>query len=383
MNLADAKPEEERFEWEDLSNGLDDVPPRPIIIEGVLQRGVVTFVSGRGAAAKSAFAQQVALMVANGTAWAYWEPRSAGRVVLVNGEDDLDEQRRRMSAAKDIQGAPLADRIHTLNAARITMFEPDPETGLATPTKLWEEVKRKVRKVKADVLIIDPLVESHCRNENDNGHMAHVVGHMKVLARNHQCAVLVVHHMRKGAVGGDQDGARGASALVNAARTAITMEKMTEEDAVKLLPEKEVPNHARYIRVSDPKQNYGPSLGDRWLMIKPVLHKNGESYPALVEPRMRVKPSDEAILSALAESELRWVEKRNGPKEGRADHVLGERFEIAPKEAHEIVRRLLKSGLAHTQPRRDAKGHERHVVVVGRPPELPLGDGDEPEENAG
>lgn len=367
IDLADAK---KTFDWFDPTEGTDDVPPRPIIVDGLVQRGTVTFVTGPGAVAKSLFAQQVALMVSTGAEWAHWKPRESGPVVIVNGEDDCDEQRRRFFAAKSLQPS-RPDRVYSLDASRITMFAADPETGTARPTELWDAIKAKVREVGAAMLVIDPLVETHELNENDNGHMAGVVSELRKLARREKCAVLVVHHSRKGAVGGDQDGARGASALVNASRMAITLEKMTEDQAKSLLPTKEQADHARYICVSDPKVNYGPSLGGRWLHIETAEHRNGESYPVLKEGKLR-RLTEEAVLFQMRDRELRWPgERRAGRRrDDRADVVLAAELEANEADAHKVLKALIKAGKARLEDRRDANGNAYKVVLAGRAPEL-------------
>lgn len=367
MDLTDTRPS---YDWSDPTMGVEEVKPRPIIVEGLVQRGVVTFVTGPGAVAKSLFAQQVALMVSTGAEWAHWKPREAGPIVIVNGEDDMDEQRRRFFAAMSVQPV-VPERVHSLDATRITMFAPSVETGQAQPTELWQAIKAKVRETNAALLVIDPLVESHDMNENDNGHMATVVAHLRKLARDENCAVLVVHHSRKGAVGGDQDGARGASSLVNASRMAITLNKMTQDEAKNLLPEKERGDHARYICVSDPKVNYGPSLGGRWLHLSTVEHPNGEVYPVLKEGRLK-RLTEEALMMQLCNRELRWPgDKRSGHRrQDRVDIVLAEELGVAELEVHKMLKKLIKRGSAHLEDRRDNNGNAFKVVLAGRPPEM-------------
>jgi RecA-family ATPase len=86
-----------------------------------------------------------------------------------------------------------------------------------------------------DVLIIDPLVSSHYVSENDNMAMDAVIKAFSSIAGQTGCAIEIVHHVRKGSAGqaGEMtaDDARGASAVVGAARSVRQIQKMTEEEA--------------------------------------------------------------------------------------------------------------------------------------------------------
>jgi RecA-family ATPase len=363
LKLQDAKQDEPEVKLEivDLWQGLDDVPTRPVIVEGLLQRGVVTFVVGKGASAKSLFAQSIGLMVASGKPWTHWEPRAPGSVMIVNAEDDLDEQRRRLSATRDSFDARPIKPLQAVDLSQNVLFALSPEQR-PEKTAAFMALERAIRDHRPDVVIIDPLVEHHALNENDNGHMALVVGALRRLARECECALLIVHHGRKGASGGDQDGARGASALVNAARAAITMEPMTDEQA-NMLSEKERENQRAYICVADAKMNYALRLGQRFLRLQGYEHANGESYPALVAPKENLLPDDDEIVRFLAGKN--FSASTRGPKVGRADAEVALHWQVSPIKAKQRLEDMERRNLIHKAVIKDGKGNEKHVIAVG------------------
>jgi hypothetical protein len=83
------------------------------------------------------------------------------------------------------------------------------------------------------------------------------VAEIRRIADECDCAICIVHHIRKG--NGDDatvDSVRGAGALIGAARSARVINRMTEDEAVRLGID---PSEARSIfRVDDAKANLAP-----------------------------------------------------------------------------------------------------------------------------
>src|SRR5262245_37831008 len=89
-----------------------------------------------------------------------------------------------------------------------------------------------LQEIRPDLLVLDPLV-SFCGggNVNDNAVMALVMRELKRLATKFNCAILVVHHTRKGGEPGSAEAISGASSIVNLARRAIMVVPMVKEEA--------------------------------------------------------------------------------------------------------------------------------------------------------
>jgi RecA-family ATPase len=77
----------------------------------------------------------------------------------------------------------------------------------------------------ADVLSVDSFIRTHQVNENDNSAMQEVVECFEDIAQAANCAVHLWHHTRK--LGGERatiEAARGASAFIDACRSARVLE---------------------------------------------------------------------------------------------------------------------------------------------------------------
>ena len=106
-------------------------------------------------------------------------------------------------------------------------------TGGAELTKPVEDgLINALRAAQIDVLIVDPFVSAHRVSENDNMAIDLVAKTFGRIAEKANCAVELVHHVRKtnGAEITAEDG-RGASALIAAARSVRVLNPMSKEEA--------------------------------------------------------------------------------------------------------------------------------------------------------
>jgi hypothetical protein len=274
----------EPYPWRDPRS----LSPRPWLIGVRALIGYCTALVSPGGVGKTALGVALGLSVASGKHllgddYRVWVP---GPVWLFNLEDGQDEIEKRVAAAAVHYGI-TADQCHPIyiNSGRdrglcIASFL---EGGRSNDTitypdeeALTEELKRRA----VGLLIIDPFVSSHELIENDNGHMAKVMAAWARVARAANCAVVLVHHTRKGALGGDIDEGRGASAIANAARIGLTLARMSKEEAAKFgVAER---SHWRYVRVDDAKVNVAPRAERAsWFRLVSVDLDNGtETYPS-------------------------------------------------------------------------------------------------------
>ena len=106
--------------------------------------------------------------------------------------------------------------------------------------------------------MLDPLIALFCANGNinDNSSMSLVIRALKRLAIKFNCAILIVHHTRKGGDAGSAEAISGASSIVNHSRRTIMPVAITMEEAIKLgVPSSE---RWRYFKLVDAKSNLAP-----------------------------------------------------------------------------------------------------------------------------
>lgn len=207
----------------------------------------------------------------------YGDPK---RVWLWNLEDPRDEIERRVVATMlhyGMKPEDIGDRLflnsgrdHPLCIARqerngATILEPVVDALVA------ELVARRI-----DVLVVDPFVSSHAVSENDNSAIDAVVKTWGRVAERANCAIELVHHVRKqGDAEATAESARGAKALTDAARSCRVLNRMTKEEAEKA----GLQTHRGHFRVTDDKNNLAPPAPDEavWFAMTSVKLPNGDN----------------------------------------------------------------------------------------------------------
>jgi hypothetical protein len=285
------------------------IKPRPWIVPGYLMRRTVTVVAGPGGAGKSSLTAGWCVALALGQPMGGFAPNAPYTSLIYNIEDDQEEQRRRFSAALRPYGRPpaaVAERIIRCGPTGVgTLLDRDLGTGQIALTLAWQELEEVLRQCRPDVVFLDPLVELHTAEENDNTALRLVIAHLRELAQRFDCAIVLVHHTRKGATAGDVDSIRGAGSLVGAARCAFTVTPMTEDEA----EEVGVPPSKRrsYVRVDDVKGNYSPAKDADWHELLQYDLDNGEGVAAMIpwnRPAAATGPALEVMEMIAAEVEL-------------------------------------------------------------------------------
>jgi len=269
------------------------LPRRDWIIENMLARGLLSQLVAPGASGKSLLMLQTAVALARGsgdfTAMAVNAP---ARVLVVNLEDDIFEQHRRLFAIQQhfgIADGELGDRLHLYDpggeGSSLLIAQRDARRAIIEGAIL-DELAAYVKQHRIDVVTLDPLVEVHQATESLNEEMAVVMGILKKFARLTDVAVLFAHHTRKpgqaSAEGhaGNVDTARGAGAVPNATRVTQTLFGMTAGEAKALgIPDFE---KGWYVRLDDAKTNYFLAAAcARWFRRTTVNLPNGDDVGVL------------------------------------------------------------------------------------------------------
>ena len=247
----------------------ESIPPRPWVAPGYLLRGSVTVMAGPGSAGKSSLVVAWTAAHARGVEFGRFRSYNGKplRALFYNVEDDADEQRRRYSAMCRQFGCMPENIIKNLELCGPndvgTLLSLSRDGAVLLNTTAMDELEQIIGDTKPDAVWLDPFVELHGAEENDNTAVRAVMARFRKMARDHQMGLGILFHTRKGpATPGDPDQIRGASAIVGAGRVALTVQVMTTEEAVKLnIPEQ----HRRdYFRVDDAKKNYSRIEDGEW-----------------------------------------------------------------------------------------------------------------------
>jgi hypothetical protein len=237
------------------------LPRREWVYGTTYIRKYVSVTASAGGIGKTSLATVEGLAIATGRDLLGENVRRPSNVWIVNLEDPLEEMQLRLAAAMqhygvdhdDIDGKLFMDAEDTMKM----VMAAEGRDGLIQNEALLDFMVGRIRELDIGVVIIDPFVSTHLVNENSNASIQAVVAMFRKLARDTGAAVHLIHHVRKG--NGDDatiDSVRGAGSLIGAARSARVINKVTEEDAMRLgIDERE----ARGIfRVDDGKANLAP-----------------------------------------------------------------------------------------------------------------------------
>ncbi len=256
---------------------LAKIPPRELVYGHFLFRKFVSALGAPGGSGKTAYAYGVALAIATGRDLLSEGVYDPGNVWIYNLEDPETELYRRLKAAmighdlsfSDIDGKLFMDsgRDRPLVIARAQRDG----TVIA-----WPQVPDLIAEIKArgiHLMVVDPFVRSHRVEENHNDQIDFVAALWASIADASDCSILLVHHFKKGGVSGDAGAFRGASALIDASRAAVTLSTMATDEAQRLgISEKD---RWQYVRVDNAKLNLAPPPDDAlWLRLTGVSLDN-------------------------------------------------------------------------------------------------------------
>lgn len=272
------------------------IPPRRWVLGRWLLRNTVTAIVSPGGVGKSSLMATAMLSLATGnellgkTVW-----NGAQRAWYWNLEDDGDELARQLHAAALHHGVTpesVGDRLWINSGPDgqqlCTALEENGKLSVLRP--ITEALIEQIKQWSIDVLVVDPFVSSHKVDENHNVYIDAITKEWAYIAKATGCAIGLVHHTKKlGGMRAGAESARGASSLVNAARSVLVLNRMTPEEGDHF----KIPHgqEARYFNVQDDKHNRAPAEAAEWFQLVSVELGNGDSV-GVVAPWQPPKPFD-------------------------------------------------------------------------------------------
>jgi hypothetical protein len=155
--------------------------------------------------------------------------------------------------------------------------------GATINVPVVERVVHTIRANKIGLMIIDPFVACHRVTENDNSEIERVAKAWAQIADATNCAIELVHHVRKtnGNEVSVEDG-RGATALLAAARAARALNRMTADEAARA----GITEPGLYFRTDNGKANLAPPSAVASL-VSPRLDRPRQRHPGNSEAPAR------------------------------------------------------------------------------------------------
>jgi hypothetical protein len=353
-----------------------DIPARQWLYgKHLLRRFVSVDVAAGGTGKSSVKIGEALAMASNRDLYATHVHDGPLNVWLYNLEDPAEESERRIHATAKwfhIKPEEVANGLYVDSGReQRCVIATETEYGARIAQPVYEQIKAQLIERKIDVLIIDPFVSSHEVSENDNRAIDAVVKAWGRLADECNCSINLVHHVRKG--NGQEtnaDSARGAKALVDAARSVQVFNRMSPDEAS--LAGVAEDERGFYFRVQNDKANLAPPDKATWYRMNNVSLDNGDQVGVACPWKWP------ELFDGLSTRHLIAVQKVVEAGEWRLDsrspewvgHAVAQALDLDAETSRKRISGLLKQWLANKAlevvEKEDETRRQRKFVVVGK-----------------
>ena len=213
------------------------------MIDNVWPKGEALLITGIGGVGKSLMTLQLVMDLVNPPANGFLDtykitnPSEKHRVIFIQSENSITGMKKRLSVIRDPRsGYAIGDTILREAIFFGGMGNDITTTGNFEEGAFIEELARVVEEVKADIIVVDPLISFHVKDENSNDQMRKVLDTLSDFCRRMNVTPLLVHHHGKIASESGQGGGRGASAIGD--WSPNTWELTKSKEAYTLSPKK-------------------------------------------------------------------------------------------------------------------------------------------------
>lgn len=224
------------------------VPAMRWLATNRIPAGDVTILSGDGGGGKTTVALQLAVAVEQRLGDWLGTVTESGPVIFFSGEEPDDEMRRRLcriARKRNIEPADIEGlHFHFADPAACLLGISRPN-GPMVPTPLFEALRAAALDIRPVLIVVDSIAATFGGNQNDRVHARSFVGMFRTLARQLDCAILLLDHPSlSGITSGTGRG--GSMDWQNATRARLHLETVESADG----------STARVLEVK--KTNYGP-----------------------------------------------------------------------------------------------------------------------------
>lgn len=370
------------WELEDLGNIPEFLSDRNWLVPGILLRGAITMLQGKGGEGKSNWGLDLGASVAMGVDVLGFMPEERVKVLVLNAEDDKEEAQRRLRALELQLGCKVPSgwlMTKTLTRRQFAMVERSADGGIQE-TDTFRDIKLTIQHHNIGLLIVDPWIQAtRGLEENDNNDMMDGLGLLADFARAQSIPLLGIHHNRKGSsTQGDGDAARGASAIRDAARIQLLLEGMTKEfwdsNLKPAYGTGDIGKHTDYVRLDVGKSNYGERLTDIWYRkrLHTVTQPKGHLAVAFERVTFGTMRTEAYIKGVDAEEWLKvepiiaqgrggdrlWSRATRGDKTERLTHLIQSQLGVDEDAATDLIRHWVKMDMLVEGMQRGTRGNK-------------------------
>jgi AAA domain-containing protein len=236
------------------------IPQREWLYARHYMRAIASATIGPGGSGKSSLDLVEGVAMSTGRNLLGEQPTERSRVWYHNGEDPPQELDRRIAAIclyYKIDPHELEDCFFRTSGLDMPIKIAGGNGDVKLDRSVANAIITGIQENGIDVLILDPLITLHSLAEAENHKMDPVLREFARIASETNCAIELAHHTRK-KVSGQEDyttaDARGASAIIDAVRSARTLNGLSNGDAALLGVDDEI-ERLSYFRLDKGKAN--------------------------------------------------------------------------------------------------------------------------------
>ena len=263
--------------------GVERIKKRPWLVHGWLLENALTLVVGQPGVGKTMLLHMMGYALATGNLIFGKQVEKRGNVLIVAAEETQNEMDIRLTACKQQMGK---------NDGKFKIYKRGLEQDLklvnfskekAHKTKQYKQLVNTIKSKNIKYILLDPLInfQTGSYDENSNQNMdAYIKNFLIPLAVQMEGAIIAGHHTNKLSMVTTQDNellvdnqnalmaARGASALIGAARFVLALQPMTKKLWDQHFKEhiSDGSNFVHYTGLIEAKSNYNMIAADiSWL----------------------------------------------------------------------------------------------------------------------
>ena len=281
IKSEEARSEEPRIISNELANNIYYLPAEwltekptehKFCVNPLVPIGTVTLLNAHAGSGKSLFALTMAIHIALGLPIIGAET-SRGKVAYMSLEDPENVVQERMFKVFNElpdglrQIDELAAKIMIIDRYGLSTYVAANKYGNNISPQIAGDLSLLLKEHKITCLFVDTFIRTDCLNESDHAQMGRLLATYEWIAKDAECGLVLLHHLPKGDA--NMTAARGTSAIIDNAKSAMLLEIVNDKEASKLAEEDIKPAGAKglLIGVTHTKHNYSTEHPKQYLVM--------------------------------------------------------------------------------------------------------------------
>ena len=195
-------------------------PPEAILGDGLLLPQTFMMITGLPKAKKTMLAGNLSVALAAGRSFSFFKINKAYRVLVLSAEGGYFPNRDRLKKMCEAINFEGNENLKLCFDSRLKIEDNED----------LQELKDLITEFKPDVLVLDPFVKFHHKDENSAKEMGVILGRFRNIIEDHNLSIILIHHLGKA----PQNGARGSSAILGEYDACLTLQKTKYPNKLKV-----------------------------------------------------------------------------------------------------------------------------------------------------